>query len=58
MQNNLYGKDYAVSKFYGLQFYRQKPILHFIGDFYYSAANLVIECNGGQHYTDESLEVD
>ena len=35
----------------GLQFYRQKPILNFIVDFYCSAANLIIECDGGQHYT-------
>lgn len=42
----------------GLQFYRQKPILNFIVDFYCSAANLVIECDGGQHYTDEGLDAD
>ena len=42
----------------GLQFYRQKPILNFIVDFYCPAANLVIECDGGQHYTDEGLEAD
>lgn len=42
----------------GLQFYRQKPILNFIVDFYCSAANLVIECDGGQHYTEVGLEVD
>ena len=42
----------------GLQFYRQKPILNFIVDFYCPAANLVIECDGGQHYTVEGLEVD
>ena len=34
----------------GLQFYRQKPILNFIVDFYCPAASLVIECDGGQHY--------
>ncbi|MHA3099360.1 endonuclease domain-containing protein [Acinetobacter brisouii] len=39
----------------GLQFYRQKPILNFIVDFYCAAVNLVIECDGGQHYTDEVL---
>lgn len=27
----------------GLQLYRQKPLLNFIVDFYFSAANLVIE---------------
>ncbi|MCH7387563.1 endonuclease domain-containing protein [Acinetobacter modestus] len=42
----------------GLQFYRQKPILNFIVDFYCPKANLVIECDGGQHYTEEGLEAD
>jgi very-short-patch-repair endonuclease len=42
----------------GLQFYRQKPILNFIVDFYCPAANLVIECDGGQHYTEVGLEAD
>ena len=37
----------------GLQFYRQKPILNFIVDVDCPAANLVIECDGGQHYTAE-----
>ncbi|AUX90131.1 endonuclease domain-containing protein [Acinetobacter sp. ACNIH1] len=42
----------------GLQFYRQNPILNYIVDFYCPAANLVIECDGSQHFTDEGLEVD
>ena len=42
----------------GLQFYRQKPILNFIVDFYCPAASLVIECDGGQHYTADGLEAD
>ncbi|RLL48767.1 endonuclease domain-containing protein [Acinetobacter cumulans] len=42
----------------GLQFYRQKPILNYIVDFYCPAANLVVECDGSQHYTDEGLEAD
>ena len=42
----------------GLQFYREKPLLNFIVDFYCPAANLVIECDGGQHFTDEGLEAD
>lgn len=41
-----------------VQFYRQKPILNFIVDFYCPSANLVIECDGSQHYTDEGLEAD
>ncbi|MCH7392961.1 endonuclease domain-containing protein [Acinetobacter dispersus] len=42
----------------GLQFYRQKPILNFIVDFYCPAVNWVIECDGGQHYTETGLEAD
>ncbi len=41
-----------------LQFYRQKPILNFIVDFYCPKAHLVIECDGGQHYTEEGLGAD
>ncbi|ENX13010.1 hypothetical protein F895_02738 [Acinetobacter sp. CIP 64.2] len=42
----------------GSQFYRQKPLLNFIVDFYSPAVNLVIECDGGQHYTKLGLEAD
>ena len=42
----------------GLQFYRQKPILNYIVDFYCPTANLVIECDGSQHFTIEGLEAD
>ncbi|WP_127494109.1 endonuclease domain-containing protein [Acinetobacter calcoaceticus] len=42
----------------GLQFYRQKPIFNFIVDFYCSAANLVIECDGKQHYTEDGQLAD
>ncbi|QHH92525.1 DUF559 domain-containing protein [Acinetobacter gyllenbergii] len=42
----------------GLQFYRQKPILNFIVDFYCPAVNLIIECDGGQHYIEFGLEAD
>lgn len=41
-----------------VQFYRQKPLLNYILDFYCPAVNLVIECDGGQHYTIEGLEAD
>lgn len=33
----------------GVQFYRQKPLLAFIVDFYCPAAKLVIELDGAQH---------
>ena len=42
----------------GLQFYRQKPILNFIVDFYCSAVKLVIECDGAQHYTEDGRLAD
>ncbi len=35
----------------GYQFYRQKNIGDFIVDFYCPSANLVIEIDGGQHFT-------
>lgn len=34
----------------GMQFYRQKPLLSFIVDFYCPAAKLVIELDGSQHF--------
>ncbi len=33
----------------GVQFYRQKPLYHFIVDFYAPKASLVIEVDGSQH---------
>lgn len=33
----------------GVQFYRQKPLLSFIVDFYCPRANLVVELDGAQH---------
>ncbi|MBI4801783.1 MAG: DUF559 domain-containing protein [Elusimicrobia bacterium] len=35
------------------QFYRQKVIGNYIMDFYCPKANLVVELDGGQHYTEE-----
>ena len=37
----------------GVQFYRQKPLLTFIVDFYCPAAKLVIELDGSQHFEEE-----
>ena len=36
----------------GYQFYRQKIIRKYIVDFYCPKANLVIELDGGQHYSE------
>ena len=35
------------------RFYRQKPIGDYIADFYSPKARLVIEVDGGQHFTEE-----
>ena len=37
----------------GYQFYRQKTIGDYIVDFYCPKAKLVLELDGGQHYSDE-----
>ncbi len=42
----------------GFQFYRQKIIGNYIADFYCSKSKLVIEVDGGQHYSDEGKEKD
>ena len=42
----------------GYQFYRQKIIGNFIVDFYCPKANLIIEIDGGQHYSDEAKQKD
>ena len=40
------------------QFYRQKPIGNFIVDFYCPKGNLIIELDGGQHYSEEGKAKD
>jgi very-short-patch-repair endonuclease len=42
----------------GHQFYRQKNIGNYVVDFYCPAANLIIEIDGGQHYSDEGMKRD
>lgn len=41
-----------------LQFYRQKIIGNYIVDFYCPKASLVIELDGGQHYSEEGRSKD
>ena len=36
----------------GLKFYRQKPIGEYVVDFFCPKANLVVEVDGGHHYTE------
>jgi very-short-patch-repair endonuclease len=47
-----------AKQFAGLRFRRQQPLGLYIADFYCSAARLVIELDGSQHGTDESLNSD
>ena len=42
----------------GLQFYRQKPLLAFIVDFYCPKARLVIELDGSQHFEEAHRSAD
>jgi very-short-patch-repair endonuclease len=42
----------------GFLFYRQKVIGRYIVDFYCHHARLVIEVDGGQHYTDAGIQKD
>ena len=64
MRNNLTGVEHVLwsrlrrKQLLKLQFYRQKPLLNFIVDFYCPSASLVIECDGSQHFTDDGLEAD
>ena len=41
-----------------VQFYRQKPILNYILDFYAPSIKLVIEIDGGQHYEEKGIAYD
>jgi very-short-patch-repair endonuclease len=40
------------------QFYRQRPIGKYIVDFYCPQANMVVEVDGGQHYSEEMMSID
>jgi very-short-patch-repair endonuclease len=43
---------------FGYQFYRQKNSGSYIVDFYCPAAKLVIELDGGQHYSEDGIRED
>ncbi len=42
----------------GYQFYRQKTIGNYIVDFYCPSAKIIIELDGGQHYTSAGIRKD
>jgi very-short-patch-repair endonuclease len=43
---------------HGVQAYRQNPLGRYIADFYLPAARLVVEVDGGQHFTSEGAAAD
>ena len=49
---------YEFLRNYPVRFQRQKAIGNYIADFYCAKARLVIELDGGGHYTEEQLEKD
>ena len=49
---------YDYLKGYDVKFLRQKVLGKYIADFYSAEAKLVIELDGGGHYTDEGIEYD
>ena len=49
---------YEFLRSYPLHFYRQKSIGNYIVDFYCAKAELVIELDGGSHYTAEQAKKD
>ena len=49
---------YEMLRTYKPQFRRQKQIGAYIVDFYCSAAKLIVELDGGQHYEPEKIEYD
>ncbi len=49
---------YQFLRNYDIHFSRQRVIGNFIVDFYCRKANLVIEIDGAQHYTHDSIEYD
>lgn len=49
---------YQFLKKLSIQFYRQRVIGNYIVDFYCPLANLVIELDGSQHYSEEGMAYD
>ncbi|MBQ7895372.1 MAG: endonuclease domain-containing protein [Oscillospiraceae bacterium] len=49
---------YEFLRNYPIRFQRQKAIGNYIADFYCAKAKLVLELDGGGHYTDKQTEKD
>ena len=49
---------YQYLRTYPVKFYRQRPMGHYIVDFYCAKAGLVVELDGSQHYDEAGLAYD
>ena len=49
---------YCFLRYYPVKFVRQRPIGHYIADFYCSKAKLVVEVDGIQHYDEDAMRYD
>ena len=49
---------YDFLRDYPVKFMRQKPLGPYIADFYCAKANLVVELDGSQHYSEEGVKRD
>ncbi len=49
---------YEFLRLHACKFYKQRPLAPYIADFYCPQARLVIELDGGQHYTEEGEKSD
>ena len=49
---------YEFLRTYPIRFQRQKAIGNYIADFYCAKAHLVVELDGGGHYTHEQMKAD
>jgi very-short-patch-repair endonuclease len=51
-------KKLRMKQLRGKQFYRQRIIGNYIVDFYCPKAGLIVEIDGGQHYTNKGIKED
>ena len=49
---------YEFLRYYPIRFQRQKAIGNYMADFYCAKVRLVVELDGGGHYTNEQMERD
>ncbi|MEE3453675.1 endonuclease domain-containing protein [Dialister sp.] len=57
-ENHLWRTFFLPYKKMGIHFIHQKVIGHYIVDFFYPKTGLIIEIDGGQHFTEEGRKYD